>query len=172
MTQQPFAQALQERIVDPLGLERTRYPATATDWTGPHPTGYQPGDDGELTVQPDNFTVFGPAGAMTSTATDLCAWATAMGDGSLLSEQLQAERVVGTPLDEGPEYDTYGLGIGTLDGWVGHTGEGFGLTALAMHDVDSGTSAVILMNVSGIDAHAPTRVFRDMTATLAGIDPR
>ena len=172
VTGQSFAEALQARIVDPLGLEGTRYPATATDWAGPHPIGYQPGDDGELTAQPDNFTVFGPAGAMTSTAADLCAWATAMGEGSLLSAGLQAERVAGTPLEEGPEYDTYGLGIGDVHGWIGHTGEGFGITALAMHDVASGTSAVVLMNLSGTGVHAPTRVFRGMTDTLAGIPPR
>lgn len=39
-----------------------------------------------------------------------------------------------------------------------------------MHYVGTGTSAVILMNLSGTGVHAPTRVFRDMTATLAGID--
>jgi D-alanyl-D-alanine carboxypeptidase len=172
VTGQPFAQALHDRILDPTGLAQTRYPATALDWSGPHPTGYQPGEGGALTTQPDNFTVFGPAGAMTSTAADLCAWATAMGDGELVSDELQAERVEGTPLDEGPEYDIYGLGIGTVNGWTGHTGEGFGTTALAMHDVESGTSAVILMNLSGTGVHAPTRLFREMTPTLASIDPR
>ena len=172
VTGQPFAQALQERILDPTVLARTRYPATALDWAGPHATGYQPGEGGELTTQPDNFTVFGPAGAMTSTASDLCAWATAMSDGELVSDELQAERIEGTPLDEGPEYDTYGLGIGTVNGWTGHTGEGFGITALAMHDVESGTSAVVLMNLSGTGVHAPTRLFREMTPTLASIDPR
>lgn len=172
VTGQSFAEALQERILDPLGLSQTRYPATALDWAGPHPTGYQPGDGGELATQPDNFTVFGPAGAMTATAADLCAWATAMGDGTLVTADRQAERVQGTPLDEGPEYDAYGLGIGDVNGWIGHTGEGFGVTALTMHDVDSGTSAVILMNLSGTGVHAPTRVFREMTPTLAGIEPR
>lgn len=172
VTGQPFAQALDERLLDPIGLTGTRYPATALDWAGPHPIGYQPGPDGALTTQPDNFTVFGPAGAMTSTAADLCAWATAMGSGALLSDQLQAERVAGTPLDEGPEYDTYGLGIGTVNEWIGHTGEGFGVTALAMHDVETGTSAAILMNLSGTGVHAPTRLFREMTPTLDGIAPR
>ena len=172
VTGQPFAQALQERILGPVGLSQTRYPASATDWAGPHPTGYQPGEADELAPQPDNFTVFGPAGAMTSTAADLCAWATALGDGTFVSDALQAERVTGTPLDEGPEYDTYGLGIGAIDGWVGHTGEGFGFTALAMHDVASGTSAVVLMNLSGTGVHAPTRVFRAMVPTLAEIEPR
>lgn len=172
VTGEPFAKALQERLLDPVGLTGTRYPATALDWAGPHPVGYQPGPDGQLTTQPDNFTVFGPAGAMTSSAADLCAWATAMGDGSLLSDERQAERVAGTALDEGPEYDAYGLGIGTVNEWIGHTGEGFGVTALAMHDVRSGTSAVILMNLSGTGVHAPTRLFREMTPTLAGIPTR
>jgi D-alanyl-D-alanine carboxypeptidase len=163
----PFADVLQQRILEPLRLQQTRYPASAGDWAGPHPTGYQPGDAGVLESQPDNFTVFGPAGAMTSTATDLCRWARALSSGELIGADLQAERVAGTPLDEGPEYDTYGLGIGAVNGWTGHTGEGFGTTALVMTDPSLETTAVILMNASGLDRHVPTALFREIEPTLS-----
>ena len=167
VTGQTFAEALQQRILDPLDLQRTRYPTSATDWAGPHPTGYQTGDDGSWEPQPDNFTVFGPAGAMTSTATDLCRWGRVLSSGELIGDGLQAERVAGTPLDEGPEYDDYGLGIGTLNGWTGHTGEGFGMTALVMTDPTLSTTAVILMNASGLDRHVPTALFREIEPTLS-----
>jgi D-alanyl-D-alanine carboxypeptidase len=166
VTGQTFDEALKERIIDPLGLTATRYPASAQDWAGPHPTGYQPGDDGTLGPQPDNFTVFGPAGAMTSNATDLCTWARAMGAGELLAADTQRTRLVGTPLDKGPEYDTYGLGIGSIDGWVGHTGEGFGITALTMYNQNAERSVVILMNVSGLGDHVPTKLFRQISGQL------
>jgi D-alanyl-D-alanine carboxypeptidase len=163
----PFADVLRQRILAPLGLQQTRYPASAGDWAGPHPTGYQPGDAGVLESQPDNFTVFGPAGAMTSTATDLCRWGRALSSGELIGADLQAEREAGTPLDEGPEYDTYGLGIGAVNGWTGHTGEGFGTTALVMTNPSLETTAVILMNASGLDRHVPTALFREIEPTLS-----
>lgn len=166
----PFAQALQERILDPLGLDRTRYPSSAQDWATEHPTGYQPDDGGVLQPQPDNFTVFGPAGAMTSTAADLCRWGRALSSGELLSPEVQADRIVGTPLDEGPEYDDYGLGIGTINGWTGHTGEGFGTTALVMTNPTMTTTTVILMNASGLGRHEPTALFRTIEPTLSALE--
>lgn len=169
VTGQAFADALDERIITPLGLDGTRYPATAGDWSGPHPTAYQPGSDGALDPQPNNFTIFGAAGAMTSTVTDLCRWGAALGSGELLDPATHAARVQGTALDEGPEYDTYGQGIGTVNGWVGHTGEGLGVTVLVMHDPDTGRTAVILMNLSGTGEHIPTTLFRKISATLDAI---
>ena len=167
----PFDQALQEMILDPLGLTDTRYPIAADDWSGPHPTGYQPGESGDLEAQGNNFTVFGPAGAMTSTLDDLCTWGTALGSGELLQPATQRERLKGQPLDKGPEYDEYGQGIGSLEGWGGHTGEGFGHTLAVMHNETTGTTAVVAMNASGLKHHVPTRLFRTMASTLDAIPP-
>lgn len=64
----------------------------------------------------------------------------ALGEGVLLKPQTQQARVAGQPLEKGPEYDVYGQGIGTLEGWVGHTGEGFGHTVLVMHNPESGAT--------------------------------
>lgn len=169
VTGQPFDEVVQEMIVEPLGLSDTQYPTTADDWSGPHPTGYQPGESGELAPQGNNFTVFGPAGAMTSTLDDLCAWGSALGSGELLERQTQERRLRGQPLDKGPEYDEYGQGIGSLAGWVGHTGEGFGHTLAVMHNQTTGTTAVIAMNASGLKHHVPTRLFRTMAPTLNAI---
>ena len=171
VTGQPFEQVLAAQILDPVGLSDTRYPTTADDWSGPHPTGYQPGESGGLELQGNNFTVFGPAGAMTSTLADLCDWGTALGSGGLLQPETQAERLEGRRLDKGPEYDEYGQGIGSLDSWVGHTGEGFGHTLAVMHSPSTGTTAVVAMNASGLKRHVPTQLFRTMAPTLEGIPP-
>lgn len=163
-----FASVLAERILEPLGLDATDYPAEADGWSGPHATGYQPGESGELEAPTNNFTVFGPAGAMTSTAEDLLVWGPALATGGLVLDATQQERLEGAPLDEGPEYDRYAMGIGEIDGWWGHTGEGFGYTALVMHRSDTGATVVIFMTLSNVDRHVPTVLFRRLAAQLDG----
>lgn len=165
---QPFGEVVQQQIIEPLGLTNTQYETEVNDWSGP--TGYQPGDNG-LEPQDNNFTVLGPAGAMTSTLQDLCKWGDALGSGSLLKPETQAARVQGKPLEKGPEYDFYGQGIGGLNGWIGHTGEGFGHTLLVMHNPTSGSTAVVAMNVSGTGKHVPTRYFRKIAPVLDSIPP-
>jgi D-alanyl-D-alanine carboxypeptidase len=164
-TGQPFEVALAERILDPLGLDATTYPTEPEGWTGEHATGYQPDDDA-MAPAPQNFTVFGAAGAMVSTLDDLLVWGPALADGTLLDADTQAQRLEGAPLDEGPEYDLYAAGIGQIDGWWGHTGEGFGFTSLVMHDPDSAATVAIVMNISNAGDHVPTKLFREIAAIL------
>jgi D-alanyl-D-alanine carboxypeptidase len=167
---QPFGEVVQEQILDPLGLSATTYTDSVNDWTGPHPTGNQP-VDGQLEDPGNNFTALGAAGAMTSTLDDLCKWGDALGQGTLLEAETQEARLQGAPLDKGPEYDIYAQGIGSLEGWYGHTGEGFGHTVLVMHNAESGTTAVVGMNLSNAGKHVPTRYFRKVAPTLDSIPP-
>ncbi|MCB1270162.1 MAG: beta-lactamase family protein [Microthrixaceae bacterium] len=172
---EPFAELLEQRVTDALGLDDTFYPDSVEGFTDSHATGYQPdGDnpsDGDtLDVAPVNFTVFDTAGAMISSAEDLEAWAAALGRGDLLATATAEQRFDASPLVEGPEYDSYGMGIGELDQWWGHTGEGFGYTTLVMYDPTSGARVVALMNVSGLDQHPPTKLFRRIAGILQGSD--
>ena len=160
-----FADVLRDRVLEPLGLDDTAYPTDVDGFTAGHPTGYQPDEEG-LSVPPTNFTVFDTAGAMTSTVDDLLVWGAALADGELLEANTQEARLIGSPLSEGPEYDTYASGIGALEGWWGHTGEGFGYTTLVMHDPDSRSTVVILMNISNLEDHPPTVLFRDIATIL------
>lgn len=167
VTERPFAEVLDEQLLQPLGMDGTSYPTTPDGWTGPHALGYQPDEDG-LTEPPTNFTVFDTAGAMISTIPDLLAWGPALAQGAELEASTQRQRLVGGPLEQGPEYDTYAAGIGQLDGWWGHTGEGFGFTALVMHDREDGATVAIAMNLSNVGDHPPTKLFRDVAAILRG----
>jgi D-alanyl-D-alanine carboxypeptidase len=166
VTGSTFTEELQTRILEPLDLADTVYPSDPHGWTGDHATGYQP-VDGEMAPQDGNFTVFGAAGAMISTMDDLRHWGTALATGSLLEEDTHAARLEGSPLDAGPEYDQYAYGIGELEGWWGHTGEGFGVTLLVMHDTEADATVVIFMNLSNGAAHAPTKLFREVAGILA-----
>lgn len=166
VTGEPFAVALDERILAPLDLDGTVYPTDAAEWAT-DVTGYAPDDGGPLTDQPVNYSVFGPAGAMIATTDDLATWGRALADGDLLDAATQQERREGGVLEEGPEYDLYAFGIGEVDGWWGHTGEGFGFTALVMHQADTDTTVVVAMNASQLESHGPTTLFRRLSPLLA-----
>jgi D-alanyl-D-alanine carboxypeptidase len=166
VTGQTIDEVIDERFVQELELEGTDYLTNDADFPDPHPTGNSPGEDGELGADPPLFTGLGASGAMMSTVDDLRVWGEALGSGALVEESTHAERLVANPLSEGPEYDAYGLGIGTLEGWWGHTGEGLGITALTMHDAESGATVVILMNISGVGDHVPVQLFRDIAGIL------
>lgn len=166
VTGQDFDEVVSERVLEPLGLSDTVYVTEPHGWTGPHATGYQPDGD-ELAPQDANFTVFGTAGAMISTLDDLIEWGPALADGELLEDETHAARLVGSPLDAGPEYDEYAFGIGQIDGWWGHTGEGFGVTALVMHERDAGATVAIFMNLSNVADHVPTKLFREFARILS-----
>ena len=168
---QPFDEVITEQIIEPLGLTQTRYETAVDEWPGDHPTGYTLADNGEPEPEPNNFTVLGPAGAMTSTLGDMCQWATALGSGALLEADTQQTRLEGAPLDKGPEYDEYLVGMGSLEGWVGHTGEGFGHTVLVMHNPESGASVAIGMNISSLGKHVPTRYFRKIAPVVDAVPP-
>lgn len=154
-----------DAVTAPLGLEATAYQ--------PEPdvvdaaTGYQPDGDG-LDEVPLLFGVFGAAGAMSTDLDDLLTWGQALGAGAGVEPDLAAaRRDLASPLEEGPEYDSYGLGVGALDGWWGHTGEGLGYTALVMNDPISDTTVAIFSNVSNLPrGHVPTTLFRQMVPAL------
>lgn len=160
VTGQSFSEALSQRILEPLGLDATLYLDDGSPWPEPHATGYQP-DDGVLTEQPANFSVFGPAGSLVANVDDLRVWGEVLGSGALLSPATQQERLQGHPLAKGPEYDQYALGIGELDGWWGHTGEGFGFTATVMHNPESGATIVVYTNLAQLPdkSHPAEKLF-------------
>jgi D-alanyl-D-alanine carboxypeptidase len=166
VTQQPFEAALAERILEPLGMTDTIYPTDPSQWST-DATGYQPDEAGSLEEQPVNYSVFGPAGAAIATIDDLLVWGRALATGELVDADTQQARLDGGVLEEGPEYDEYAFGIGEIDGWWGHTGEGFGFTALVMHDVDTDTTVAIAMNASLLASHGPTTLFRRLVPLLS-----
>jgi D-alanyl-D-alanine carboxypeptidase len=114
------------------------------------------------------MSVFGPAGSMVSTLDDGRVWAETLATGTLLGTSTQAERLVGAPLDAGPPYDLYALGIGETGGWWGHNGEGFGFTAALFHQPETGASIVVFMNLSNeaSGAHPADQLFRRLAAVI------
>jgi D-alanyl-D-alanine carboxypeptidase len=167
VTGKPFKDVLDERILEPLGLKNTHYLVDATQWPEPHAIGYEP-VDGVLTPEPANLSIYGPAGAMVSNLDDMRVWAETLATGSLLKPGTQSERLQGAPLEEGPPYDLYALGIGETGGWWGHNGEGFGFTSAMFHDNGSGATVVVFMNEAQAvpKGHPADQMFRRFAEIL------
>ena len=173
---------IQKRIIEPLGLGGTIYP-TSPDMPLPFSRGYLEFDP-EIGLMDVSFTdpsSSAASGAMISRLLDLRKWGGALGKETLLNEEVQQERIdslapiVFDPCDDDdperpkrscPEYDKYGIGIGELNGWIGHTGEAIGYTLLVMFEPENGSVVVIIMNRSGVGEHVPTKVFREYAQIL------
>jgi D-alanyl-D-alanine carboxypeptidase len=152
-TSEPIAATMQRLIFGPLGLTHTAYP-DAIDLPLPHPTPYAvDATTGELEPLPlISPTALAGAGAMTSTLDDLQIWGAALGDGRLIGADLQLARIQRSRVvTSGPEYDRYGLGIGILKGWWGHTGTGFGWQVDTFYDPASHATIAVMVNATPTD---------------------
>ncbi|QVI21802.1 beta-lactamase family protein [Nocardia tengchongensis] len=90
--------------------------------------------------------VWGAAGAMTSTVTDLAAYAPVLTQGKFLQPETLRERTTftagtdaGTPMD-------YGLGLMRSGMWLGHTGAVLGDTAVTLYLPDRKISVAVVAN--------------------------
>ena len=163
---QPFAAVLESKLLIPLGLHNTHYITDVKKTNGKLATGYQ-FIDGKWVIQPNNLSIYGPSGGMVSTLSDQLKWAYALGQGIFLTPQTNATKFDAHQFEKGPEYNKYGLGIGELDGWWGHTGNGNGINALTMHNLQTKESIVIFMNISGKNIHPPTKLFHMIVKNLS-----
>ena len=175
---------IQHRIIGPLGLNGTVYPTTP-DMPEPFSMGYGVFDPEagleDITLSDPSSSA--ASGAIVSRLEDLRRWGEALGKGILLTEDTQKERISSLmpiefdPCDDDdpdrpkrscPEYDRYGLGIGELSGWIGHTGDYLGYQALVMFQPETDATVVILINLKDFTnpEHIPTVIFREYAEIL------
>jgi D-alanyl-D-alanine carboxypeptidase len=173
VTGQTPSEAVHSLVIEPLGLEDTRFPAA--DQPGvpdPHQQGYRPpGEqlgalDTLIPVGDINPEVASGAGNMTSTMADLAVWVEALADGDLLSPELQAERLEfrrfeGQAIDVG-----YGLGVIRLNDVIGHDGAIFGYSTVAMHYPEADATFVLVGNGSSNFTTPTMDIFLQMLSTL------
>ncbi|MCZ2839181.1 serine hydrolase domain-containing protein [Modestobacter sp. VKM Ac-2985] len=159
LTGVPVEQAVQDRVLDPLRLDETSFPAlTDASIPEPHPQMYTFGTNVETidslvlppevqaaaragTLEPMDVTDTNPswawtAGAGISTARDLADHVEELVDGCLLSPQLQQQRLDSVqPVDpDDPASAGYGLALARFGPLYGHTGELPGTNSFMGHD--------------------------------------
>lgn len=190
ITGKPLGQVIEERLLQPLKLKNTFYPHTP-EMPEPYAHGYLlTGDDPADPASWKDVTPIAPSvsagsGAMVSSLEDLHNWAIALvqgklGETQILSENMQNLRVnsmktiVYAPcadtnpertITQCPEYDFYGMGMGSVvsknhQKWYGHTAEYLGYAALIMHEPVTQSTVVILMNSNGNTPDLPLQLFR------------
>jgi D-alanyl-D-alanine carboxypeptidase len=137
---------LRDHIVAPLGLNQTDFP-TDNAFPAPHAQGYTESADGQPVVSTDWDPSWGwAAGAMTSTLEDMRRWAPALATGTLLSPQIQQQRLQTVNAGGLPPQDGYGLGLFNLDGWVGHNGSLPGYQTVVVYLPEQDLTMVIFTN--------------------------
>ena len=168
LTGATFDEVLREKVLLPLVLPGTKY-LHGTHLPQPFTSGYQGETDAGT---PDDvvvsFSALGFAGAMVSTLRDMGVWGPALAGGSLLPADLQKQRFEArsTSADpSSPVYDGYGLGMGQVAGWWGHTGEGVGYEAAVFHQIERNETFAILLNGSDT-SDVPVRIFCRVLAVL------
>lgn len=139
---------LAQNVLDPLGLDDTAFPL-GTEFPTPHALGYtesfqEGGPPQDASDWSASFT--GAAGAMTSTLADMRKWLPALATGSLLSPELQKQRLETLPEPGGPADFGYGMGVFTVDGWIGHNGSVPGYQTVAVYLPERETTLVVMIN--------------------------
>jgi D-alanyl-D-alanine carboxypeptidase len=164
ITGQNLAEMIQERILDPLDLADSLY-MTGTQLPSPFVRGYT-FDSPNFVELVSNATALSGSGAMAGTLADLRAWGAALVAGTLLPGDLQQQRFFSGPTDSGPFYDSYGLGIGEIRGWWGHTGSGLGYEICIFTEPNSGSQIVVLVNATNQNSDVPADITADILDTL------
>ncbi|MFE4835968.1 serine hydrolase domain-containing protein [Arthrobacter sp. NPDC056691] len=181
-----FGQIVRDRILGPLGLEQTSFPASDSSvLPKPFSRGYMymdnlltlsttrlPADliakaqDGSL--KPNDYTNANPswtwaAGQGVSTAGDLVTLAEGLTDGKLLNPDLQKKRMESlAPIDpDNPDAARYGMALAQFGPLFGHTGELPGYNTFMGRDPQNKVTLVVWTNL------APSPDGRDPASTIA-----
>lgn len=143
-----LADYFDEHIFGPLKMRNTSFP-NGTQFPDPHAHGYTDPVDGNgppVDASGWSGSITWAAGSAISTLDDMRTWLPALADGALLTPELAEQRLSaasepGTPGDFG-----YGMGIFTVNGWVGHNGSVPGYQTVAMYLPARQMSLVVMIN--------------------------
>ncbi|OUL98152.1 serine hydrolase domain-containing protein [Variovorax sp. JS1663] len=171
VTGQSLGDALAARIFNPLGLRGTRYPSSA-ELPPPTPTPYAVDVATGVAedLPPISPTSLAGSGAIASTLADLLVWGDALGRGSLLDAALQDLRKSrARAVTNGPEYDRYGLGIGQIGNWWGHTGSGVGFQIATMNLASRNATISVMVNATPEGSRRDLNLAQELFEKLAAV---
>jgi D-alanyl-D-alanine carboxypeptidase len=151
VTGMPLGDYFAQNIFGPLGLSATSYPANGF-MPEPFVHGYTPAPGGDVV----DATFWNPswgdaAGRIVSNYADLKVWAAALGRGSLLSPQTQAQRLQTTEIVPGLGY---GFAMFNVHGWIGHNGDIPGYATVAVYLPERDATLVVLANSDVPESHS------------------
>jgi D-alanyl-D-alanine carboxypeptidase len=163
---QEAATLITDTLIKPLGLTNTSF-ATTPEMEPPYSHGYYKNTDGTLhDVTASNPSFAWTAGAIVSTLADLAVWVEAITDGSLLSAETQAKRLIWTSIPDKKLPISYGLGIMDFLSFQGHNGAIAGYSSFMVRNPDLDTTIVCFTNLSDNNSGDANQVFIDIVTML------
>ncbi|GAA3048780.1 serine hydrolase domain-containing protein [Kitasatospora albolonga] len=169
LTHQPLAELFRQRIFQPVGMPGSSL-ENGAGIPEPNARGYQFITNVESLTAPTltgqdaawaDWSAGNPydvtrvdaswawaAGAAASTLGDLQRWAPALATGTLLSPELQHERLQFVPTSDLPGAPRYGLGIAEFFGFLGHDGQIPGYTSFMGYHPEHRATVVVLANLN------------------------
>jgi D-alanyl-D-alanine carboxypeptidase len=162
VTGRSLADYLQQNIFDPLGLTATSYPPNGV-MPIPYAHGYNKAPDGKIF----DAALWNPswgnaAGVIVSNAEDMTTWAAALGRGTLLRPDTQAQRKSnGTEVAPGVEYD---FAMFTAHGWLGHNGDIPGYATVVVYLPERDATLVVFVNSDIPEQHSAGQIAYDATS--------
>jgi D-alanyl-D-alanine carboxypeptidase len=166
LTHDTVGNQIRKRLIDPMGLNGTSFPGTAS-MPAPYAHGYelQGSDWHDVSVNvPPSLTW--AAGAMISTVPDMKHWVKSYVLGTMNSKAMQRERLRCIPT--GGKDLSFGLGIGCSNGWYGYTGglPGYNTAAYYLPAKDVTLIAFVTAQREKPEPGVANAIFRDITQIL------
>ena len=157
---------INRRIILPLGLKNTSYP-TSPFMEGQYSHGYM---KDTVTAELMDVTTMDPsigwaAGCMISDIDDLKVYCLALAKGTMLSKATQEERLKFINTGISP-FVSYGLGIFSLEGFIGHNGGITGYNTTMCYDPELDALIIVSVNEYGADGGISDNVFMVMAQTV------
>lgn len=168
VTGTPVEEEIQRRVMDRLGLKKTWFP-TGPDMPGDYAHGYMPAADYDTSKGLVEMTRIDPSapwtgGAMVSSLEDLKTYVRALADGSLLTPEMQEERLRMIQVPD--NVIQYGLGIVSVFGFLGHTGAINGFNSVIFHNPDLKATIVVITNKSTNNSGEAVGIFNALGRLL------
>ena len=148
ITGNTYEKALDRRIFKPLNLSNTTFPVVhSIHMTGNYSHGYLEVDGVLKDYTVSDHSIQWGAGGMISDLSDLKLWAEVLGEGLLISKEMQDERLKWSPYSESGIFK-YGLGVFYLGDFLGHDGGCIGFNTALFYLPAKKASFIILLNQS------------------------
>jgi len=148
VTGNTYENELKSRIFDRLNLTSTTFPvAHSTHMTGNYSHGYLEVDGALKDYTISDHSIQWGAGGMISDLSDLKLWAHAMGEGILISQEMQNERLKWSPYSQSGLF-RYAMGIFYIGDFLGHDGGCIGFNTALFYLPKRKATFVILLNQS------------------------
>jgi D-alanyl-D-alanine carboxypeptidase len=159
LTGKSYAQNIDDRIINPLGLKNTFVPENYVI-PGDFSHGYNNNEDSITIPYVDVTEMYDPswagaAGNIISNLNDLKIYVRALGKGQLYSAKMQEERMKWTPFIPGDELK-YGLGMFQIEGsYLGHNGGIPGFANVTAYSPTQDCSIIVMYNAKSKIAADP-----------------